>query len=296
MSDLPYKVITATQRTPEWYKARRGRATASRFKDIIATAKTPKRDAEGNKYYPYLASRETYMRQLVVERIYGSSYERDVFITEAMKWGMMNEDVARTQYMLRTGNKVQEEGFVQHLTLMAGCSTDGFVNADGNLEIKSLVPENHIFEIFWAAMRVLNDPDGDYKDLLPEDYKAQVQGQLWITGREWCDFVGGDSRAPKGLDLYAVRVYRDDDYIAMLEQEVIKFLAEVDRMYRYFLRCLPTCSRICRNCGVTFIDKVYTCPDCDSNNTFADKTLAPAELDLLSLTMPPVAAKDTTHE
>jgi uncharacterized protein (UPF0335 family) len=57
-----------------------------------------------------------------------------------------------------------------------------------------------------------------------------VQGSLWITGRRYWDFV---SYCPDMLDerlrLYIFRVERDEAYIATLEAEVRRFLAEVDR-------------------------------------------------------------------
>jgi hypothetical protein len=59
-----------------------------------------------------------------------------------------------------------------------------------------------------------------------------VQGQLWITGRAWCDFVSFDDRLPKELQLYVQRVERDDVFIANLDLEVRQFLAEVDDLER----------------------------------------------------------------
>jgi hypothetical protein len=57
---------------------------------------------------------------------------------------------------------------------------------------------------------------------------AQVQGQMWITGREWCDFVSFDPRMPADLQLYVQRVQRNPEFIAGLEREIITFLGEVD--------------------------------------------------------------------
>jgi hypothetical protein len=37
---------------------------------------------------------------------------------------------------------------------------------------------------------------------------------------------------PEGLQYFQIRYERDDEYIAMLEDEVMKFLAEVDAMYQ----------------------------------------------------------------
>jgi hypothetical protein len=57
---------------------------------------------------------------------------------------------------------------------------------------------------------------------------AQVQGQMWLTGREWADFVSFDCRMPPDLQLYVQRIPRNPEYIATLEREIITFLSEVD--------------------------------------------------------------------
>lgn len=255
------KFITADQRSPEWYAARLGRATASRFKDIIAIG------AKGQ----YLKPHYDYIQELVSERLIGEAGQKEMFINDAMKWGMMNEDLARTTYQLKTGNKVSGEGFIQHDTLMSGASTDGLVNDEGNLEIKCLTPINHLYEII-------------KHNTMPDVYKAQVQGQLWITGRAWCDFVGYDSRLPVGIDLFTVRVERDDDYINWLEEEVTNFLLEVDKDFSYFLQFLPVTKRTCHNCGVIFIDKVALCTACGTNGATVNKVLEPASMVLGTIT------------
>ena len=65
---------------------------------------------------------------------------------------------------------------------------------------------------------------------LPSKYRAQVQGQLWVSGRQWCDFVSFDPRMPGNLQLLIVRVQRDEDYIKTLKTEVTKFMEEVETM------------------------------------------------------------------
>lgn len=258
------KFITADQRSPAWFAARLGRVTGSRFKDVMAISK---------KTGEPLKAREDYRKELVTERILGDAGKKEVFMTDAMRWGQLNESLARTQYSLMTGNKVTEEGFIQHDDLMVGVSTDGLVTSgsqEGNLEIKCLEPHNHLYNI---AMN----------NAMPDDYRDQVQGQMWITGRPWCDFVGYDSRMPDGLDLFVTRILRDEDYIMQLEAEIMGFLAEVERDFRHFLRYLPTAERVCRACGTMFIDKINLCPECMSNQCAIKKILQPAELRLLTI-------------
>ena len=54
-------------------------------------------------------------------------------------------------------------------------------------------------------------------------------GQLWITGRKWCDFVSFDPRMPKNAQLFITRVEYDDEQVTKLASEVSSFLLEVDR-------------------------------------------------------------------
>ena len=192
---------TATQRSDDWYAARCGKATASRFKDVLARLKngTP------------AADRQRYLTELVVERLTGQpvpSYEN-----AAMRWGTEQEAAARAAYEQHTGATVEETGFVAHDTLMAGCSPDGLVDWDGLLEIKC--PFN-------SAVHIETLLNG-----MPAEHTAQVQGQMWITGRQWCDFVSFDPRMPVPLQLHVQRINRDPAFIADLERQVAEFLNEV---------------------------------------------------------------------
>lgn len=264
-----FNYYTYPQRTDEWYVGRLGKATGSRFKDVVAIG------AKGQ----YLKARDDYKRELVAERIVGILGRKDVFVTQAMQWGQMNEDLARTSYMLRTGNKVTEAGFAvlkdeKGRELPIGVSSDGLIGEDGNLEIKSLEPHNHLYNVIKAFERTQD---------MPADYKAQVQGQMLVQNRSWTDFVGHDSRMPAGLDLLAVRVERDDDYCEWLLNELMLFNAEVERDFNSFLKYLPVCERTCRLCGLVFTDKLALCPADGSGNTIVNKMLQPAELQLSSL-------------
>jgi putative phage-type endonuclease len=191
---------TATQRDADWYAARIGKATASRFKDAIAVLKS------GD---PAQAQRD-YATELVVERLTGQRVQK--YVTAAMQWGD-HEPEARTAYERVTGISVEETGFIAHDTLLAGCSPDGLVDWDGLIEIKCpFNSANHIETL-------LNG--------MPDDHRAQVQGQMWITGRQWCDFVSYDPRMPVELQLHVQRIQRDPSFIADLEAKVTSFLQQV---------------------------------------------------------------------
>lgn len=190
------------QRTDEWFEARLGRATASRFKDIMTTG--------ANGYV--LAAVKNYRAELVVERLTGQKVE--TFTSAAMQWGIDTEPLARLRYLMATGNQTQECGFFSHKTLMAGASPDGLIGTEGLLEIKCPNTATHIETLRTGT--------------IPKIYYWQVMGQLWITGRKWADFVSFDPRLPENAALFITRIKRDEDDITDLEDRVRNFLKTVD--------------------------------------------------------------------
>ena len=190
----------------EWFQARLGRATASRIADVVAKTKSG-----------YSASRENYMVQLALERITG--VQADSYQSAEMRWGNDQESSARAAYEVRIGALVEEVGSIPHPRIdMSSASPDGLVFSDGLIQIKCPNSATHLH-----TMRRKN-PEGGYV--------TQMMWEMACTGRAWCDFVSFDPRMPDGLQLFVVRVPRDDERIAELEREVEIFLAQVDAMVR----------------------------------------------------------------
>lgn len=193
--------LVVEQGTDEWLEARLGRATASEFKNVITKIKTGE-----------AAARRNYKVQLVLERINGKRAER--FKTAAMEWGNETEELAATEYMLKTGNIVETCGIFLHNERMIGDSPDRLVDTDGTVEIKCFNSANHL-----EALK---------QNKMPKEHMPQVQGHMWMTNRKWCDFVSFDPDFPADAQLFIQRIYRDEDYIAMLQEELDQFLDEVD--------------------------------------------------------------------
>lgn len=189
------------QGSPEWLASRCGVASASRFAAIMATIKTGE-----------AAERRNYRTDLVVERLTGKPLE--TFTTNAMKQGIEREPLARVAYETRTGNMVEQVGFCRHDVLLAGASPDGLIDEEGGLEIKC--PERS------AHLRYLQ------QDMEPPEYTWQIQGGMWITSRQWWDFVSYNPDFPQHLQLIVRRIKRNEEAIKKLAAEVVKFLAEVD--------------------------------------------------------------------
>jgi len=188
------------QRSEEWFQARLGKVTASRVADVLAKIKSGES-----------ASRRNYKIQLVSERLTGEKQE--TYINQAMQDGIDREQFARDRYVQQFG-EVEEVGFVKHPTLEAGASPDGMVGDDGIIEIKCPMGSTHTETLMTQDV--------------PSKYVPQIQFQLLVTGRKWCDFVSYNPMFPEHLQVFVKRVEADPVYQKELESEVKQFLGEVD--------------------------------------------------------------------
>jgi len=193
------------QGSNEWHLLRIGKVTASRIADVLSKGKSGES-----------ASRRNYRTELVVQRLTGLPGES--FSNAAMEWGTNTEPKARTAYEVEKQQFVEQVAFIDHPSIeWFGCSPDGLV-ADGLIEIKCPNSTTHV------------DYLADNKP--PAKYIPQMQCQMAVTGRQWCDFVSFDPRLPDDLQLFVVRLERDQEYIEAMEVEVKKFLSEVDEMFK----------------------------------------------------------------
>jgi len=190
------------QGSDAWFNIRIGKVTASRVADVLAKTKTG-----------YSTTRDNYMAQLVCERLTGQKSES--FTNAAIQHGVETEAYARAAYEALYDVLVDEVGFVSHPTIeMAGASPDGLVGDDGLIEIKCPNTATHIETLL--------------SESVPNKYFTQMQFQIACTGRKWCDFVSFDNRLPSELQMFVKRVPRDDVYIKLIEDEIVKFLGELD--------------------------------------------------------------------
>lgn len=190
------RVSNHEQGSEEWLQSRLGRPTASNFGKLITPTGKASSSAQG------------YIDQLIAERITGEMPE--FFKSEAMQRGNDLEPHAKATYEFQNDVEVVEVGLCLHDDYECGCSPDGLIGEDGGIEIKCPLPGTHI-----SYLR-----DG----CIPAKYIPQVQGCLWITGREWWDFM---SYHPSMKDL-VVRVYRDEPYIKKMIVEVVKAVETIE--------------------------------------------------------------------
>ena len=179
------EIINCQQGTEEWLLNRLGKLTASDAQ-TIATAGV---------------GLNTLCIEKVAQRLTG--LVEDSFKTPAMQNGNDLEAIARNAYELETGNIVKEVGFCQ-LDEDVGASPDGLVGEEGLVEIKCKT--NNVF----------------VKELLSDDIDPahvwQVQFQMWVTDRKWCDYAVYNPNFPKSLIIK--RVNRDEVAISKIKAGV----------------------------------------------------------------------------
>ena len=188
--------VDVEQNTRDWFLEKLGLPSASNFDKII----TPKGEVS--------KQRQKYLYQLAGQKV--SGIQEPTFQSQAMLRGIEVEKEARAFYELITDAKVRQVGvcFADEQKIV-GCSPDGLVGKSGLIEIKCPEVHTHVSYLL--------------KGVVPDDYIPQIQGQLFVTGRSWVDFM---SYYP-GIKPLIVRVKRDKTFIAALERELLGFCAEL---------------------------------------------------------------------
>lgn len=193
-----FQYSAAPQRSPEWYDLRKGKVTASRLSDWLAVSR-----AKGKEGQP-LKARTDYEKELMYERQFGVSY--NFYVSDAMQDGIDFENFARKQYEQETGNTALECGAWYNDAFCA--SPDGTVGDDGLVEIK-VVRDNTFTEILMSGV--------------PDKHMKQIQGQLWASGRKWCDYIALNLNTKKFIIIRVDANQEDHDYLAeaVTEQLVV---------------------------------------------------------------------------
>ena len=189
------------QNTESWFMLRAGKPTASMFGQVL----TPKTSKPSTTDYPF---------QLAAEILAG--YDCDEWLGNAhTDHGHEAEMHAAKEYMDLTGVEPIPVGFVTDDAETIGCSPDRLVGDNGLLEIKSLMAKN-IIKIYSEYLET---------KLCPSEYKMQIQGQLMITERDWCDLVLYHPR----LSLKVIRVLPDVELHEKLKDQLQVIINQRDK-------------------------------------------------------------------
>lgn len=199
------------QGTPEWHLARAGKITASMFAEVRKKLKSGPRKGMCS------AKAEDYALNLALERETGRVVEDDQFETWAMRRGKDLEGDARLLHEQRRGTMIEQVGFACDDSERFGASADGLIDDDGGAEYKCFTAPSKLRPIL--------------EDSSLESVIDQVQGSMWITGRQWWDFVLYCPQvAPRYNPMKIITVERDDAYIKALEADLLEFDALVESL------------------------------------------------------------------
>jgi putative phage-type endonuclease len=149
------KIHNMPQGSEEWYNIRKLKLTASNAQAIGNQGK----------------GLETLCRQLVCEYL---SKPKDSYTNLDIERGIELEEDARIVYSLNTDNNVQQVGFIE-ISDFVGCSPDGLIGDDGLVEIKCYSDKHYL--------------DYVLDEIIDSRYIWQMQMQMMLTCRDWCDFV-----------------------------------------------------------------------------------------------------------
>lgn len=188
------KIHHVLQNTPEWRALRLGIPTASAMDRIV----TPKGNASGQN------TQDKYMLELLGERI--SGMPANDYQSKDMERGQTLEKTAVAFYEMQRNLDTAPVGFVSNDDCTIGASPDRFVGDDGQMEIKVPTLANHLGFLLGYGSAY-------------EEYKVQVQSQLWISGRLWNDVVSYNDILPMAL----VRIERDEKFIEAVAKHVGAF-------------------------------------------------------------------------
>lgn len=157
------KFHNVEQTSLDWLKLRIGKITASEL-DNMLTPEWKIRTGETPRSFVYKKAAELYRGAPLLD---GGSWSTEQ--------GQIKEDEAMAFAGMEYGYAISKMGFCESDDGRSGCSPDGLIGEDSGIEMKCPEPPNHV--------RYLCEND------LPKDYRAQVHGSMFVTGRpQWVFF------------------------------------------------------------------------------------------------------------
>lgn len=177
IKDIPQH-LPDTSANPDWLALRAGKFTGSDFFVMLGKGETKRK----------------MILEKATEHILGKPCNRERFVSADMLRGIELEDEARKLYMQETFNEVEQVAFIEK-DKYSGVSPDGLIGTDGIIEIKC--PKDTVFV------------EQSITDKIRPEYYTQIQYALYITERQWCDYIAYNENFP----LLIRRYYRDEQHI-----------------------------------------------------------------------------------
>jgi hypothetical protein len=147
---------------------------------------------------------------LIAERILQGRIE--FYNSPAMERGLIVEAEAADWYEFDQDVTVERVGFITDDDHTVGCSPDRLIGDEGLLEIKAPLPQTQIE--YWLSGEI------------NERFRPQLQGQLYVSQRNWVDLLCWHDVLPK----IVTRVEPDEKFIKALDQELQMFNFFIERV------------------------------------------------------------------
>lgn len=186
------------QGSEAWYQARSGKVTGTRFKSLVAGENT--------------ATYKDLVTNIACEIITGKMEE--TYSSGIMEHGIETEPIARKEYETIFDTEVKIAGFItpdedHKFYEWIGISPDGILSDNGLWETKCPLMRTHLEYI--------------EANKLPSEYRYQVQGQLFVSGLSYCDFMS----FVEGMKPFIIRVYPDTELFAEFERRLDLLIQQV---------------------------------------------------------------------
>jgi hypothetical protein len=178
------------QRSEEWDRLHIGVITASNAEKVV----TPKAAS------PQKATWQAHAQKLIAERILKRQVDFAIANSKWMERGEQLEEEAFADYEILENVETKPIGFVASDDGFFGCSPDRLVGDDGLLELKCPAPQT---QVKYLLSREVED-----------DYRPQLQFQLWVTQRKWVDIYSYHPELPRCI----IRVYPEATYQHVLQE------------------------------------------------------------------------------
>ena len=198
-ADLPQHLENG-EANLDWLALRAGKFTGSNFFIMLGNSETKKK----------------MILEKATEHILGKPCNKDHYVNADMLRGIEQEYIARKLYMQETFNEVKEVGFIEK-DEYSGVSPDGLVGEKGIIEIKC--PKDTVFV------------EQSITEKIKPEYYTQIQYALYITGRQWCDYVAYNENFP----LLIRRYERDEEHIEKIKnalEDGIKQVKEIENKFK----------------------------------------------------------------
>lgn len=196
------KIHTAfDQNSVEWLSARAGVVTASEA-DALITPKFKVREGIGLN---------TYLAQKLAEKWTGGPISNAMSLD--MDLGKIQEEEALPWLAFEFGWKIERPALITDDKAQIGCSPDGWMTGDAGIEIKCPAAQNHVKYLLANAV--------------PDDYVAQVQFSMFVTGMKEWKFVS----YRRGFPNLVLTVQRDEAAQKAIAEALGAFLPRLDAAF-----------------------------------------------------------------